>query len=243
LTVLIEYIQCDAWAVQFALPEIGGNAVQDDFFPRASRSGWPAEFPDVVIHSPETAVKQHPAYSAAKAGDVEAAMQLIMGTISDEAIEALIEIGSPWEPVLISVHAEERVGVNAIPEVLADFLGQMLGWEVERDVVQANVVNHTGASGFSRLAKQAFFEGIVKPEVYVIVDDFIGQGGTIANLRGHVHQQGGRILCATTLTGKPYSALLHQSSDKLSELRSRSKITVTFGSALAGALLRCSSSP
>lgn len=55
----------------------------------------------------------------------------------------------------------------------------------------------------------------------MIVDDFIGQGGTIANLRGHIHQQGGIVLCATTLTGKPHSALLHQSQDRLIELRSK----------------------
>lgn len=188
---------------------------------QAIRAGWPVEFPDVVIHSPESDVKQHPSYEAAKSGDVEAAIELIAGTVSDEAIEALVEIGSAWSPVLISVHAEERVGVNAIPEVMADYLGQILGWSVEGDVVQANVVNHTGASGFSRLAKQAFFEGVVKPEVYVIVDDFIGQGGTIANLRGHIHQQGGIVLCATTLTGKPHSALLHQSPERLDELRSK----------------------
>lgn len=195
--------------------------MQDELFTRALRTGWPVEFPDVVIHSPEATVKQHPSYEAAKAGNVEAAMTLIADTVNDEAIEALIDIGSAWEPVLISVHAEERVGVNAIPEVLADYLGKILEWKVENDVVQANVVNHTGASGFSRLAKQAFFEGVVRPEVYVIVDDFIGQGGTIANLRGHIHQQGGIVLCATTLTGKPYSALLHQSPDKLIELRNK----------------------
>lgn len=184
------------------------------------RASWPDEFPDVVIHSPESVVKKHPCYPAAKAGDVDAAMKLISDTVSDEAIEALVEIGSAWSPVLISVHAEERVGVNAIPEVMADYLGQILGWNVESDVVQANVVNHTGASGFSRLAKQAFFEGVVRPDVYIIVDDFIGQGGTIANLRGHIHQQGGMVLCATTLTGKPHSALLHQNTEKLLELRS-----------------------
>lgn len=195
--------------------------LQNELFSRALRSRWSATFPDVVIHSPETAVKQHPAYTAAKSGDVEAAMQLVRETVSDEAIEALIDIGSAWEPVLISVHAEERVGVNAIPEVMAVYLGHILDWKVESDVVQANVVNHTGASGFSRLAKQAFFAGVVQPEVYVIVDDFIGQGGTIANLRGHIHQQRGVVLCATTLTGKPHSALLHQSQEKLIELRNK----------------------
>lgn len=192
---------------------------QVELFPRALRLPWPATFPDVVIHAPESDVKQHAAYPAAKAGDVEAAMHLIMDNLSDEAIGTLVDVGSAWEPVLISVHAEERVGVNAIPEVMADVLSQILGWDVERTVVQANIVNHTGADGFSRLARQAFFEGEVEPQVFVIVDDFIGQGGTIANLRGHIHQQGGVVLCATVLTGKTHSALLHQRAEQLSQLR------------------------
>lgn len=61
--------------------------MQKEFFPRALRAAWPAEFPDVVIHASETAVKQHPAYTAAKAGDVEAAAQLVMDSISDEALD------------------------------------------------------------------------------------------------------------------------------------------------------------
>jgi hypothetical protein len=199
----------------------GQSILQNELFPKALRFAWTAAFPDVVIHSAESAVKQHPAYPAAKAGDVEAAMRLVMDTLSDGAIEALVDIGSPWEPVLISVHAEERVGVNAIPEVMADVLSQILGWELETNVVQANVVNHTGASGFSRMAKQAFFEGDLEPKVYVIVDDFIGQGGTVANLRGHIIQQGGSVLATTVLTGKPHSALLRQSTEQLIELRNK----------------------
>ena len=185
------------------------------------RSAWPDSFQDVIIHSGESKVKQHSAYQAAKAGDVDAAMHLIMDTLSDEALAMLVEVGSGYEPVLISVHAEERIGVNAIPEVLADVLSQILEWPVERTVVQANVVNHTGASGFARLARQAFFEGDVEPAVYVIVDDFIGQGGTIANLRGHIQQRGGVVLAATVLTGKIHSALIWQSPAQLEQLRIR----------------------
>lgn len=44
---------------------------------------------------------------------------------------------------------------------------------------------HTGANGFGRLARQPFFEGVVTAgQDYVLVDDFVGMGGTLANLRG-----------------------------------------------------------
>lgn len=133
---------------------------------------------------------------------------------------SLVEFGEISEPVLVSVHAEETVGVNAIPEVMADLLAKILGWELERLVVQANVVNHTGANGFARLARQAIFKGKIIPRCnYLIVDDFIGQGGTIANLRGHIMQQGGSVIGATVLTGKDYSAILALENDRLNALR------------------------
>ena len=77
------------------------------------------------------------------------------------------------------------------------------------EVVQTNIVSHTKADGFSRLARQAEFAGTIEPDQdYFLVDDFIGQGGTLANLRGWVLRHGGRVRGATVLTVKPYSARL-----------------------------------
>lgn len=186
------------------------------------RARWDAGFPHVWIHAAESAVKQHPCYPAAKAGNVDAALSLVFDTINREVIEQIAEVCVDQVPILISVHAEESVGVNAIPEVMADYLSISLEWEREPCVVQANVVNHTGSGGFARLARQAVFEGEIQPgRNYVIVDDFIGQGGTIANLRGHIVHQGGVVIGATVLTGKPYSAILALSDERLNELRAK----------------------
>lgn len=35
---------------------------------------------------------------------------------------------------------------------------------------------------------------------YLLVDDHVGLGGTLANLRGHVEARGGRVIAITTLT-------------------------------------------
>ena len=56
---------------------------------------------------------------------------------------------------------------------------------------------------------------------YVMVNDFIGQGGTLANLHGWVEKQGGRVGGAVVLTGKPYSAILTPSKEQLHELRNK----------------------
>ena len=56
---------------------------------------------------------------------------------------------------------------------------------------------------------------------YLLVDDFVGQGGTIANLKGFVETKGGRVVLCTTLTGKPYSAKLTPSDTTLRALRAK----------------------
>jgi len=110
-------------------------------------------------------------------------------------------------------------GVNAIPEAMAEVLGSCLSWNVEHQVVQTNIVSHTKADGFSRLAKQAAFEGDVESgHSYLLVDDFIGQGGTLANLRGWIIKRGGRVVGATVLTGKHYSAKLALEKTQIHEL-------------------------
>jgi phosphoribosylpyrophosphate synthetase len=183
--------------------------------PKAHRKPWSIGFPDVWIHADELAVKRHPHYALAKSGDTDHAALLVNELINVNIIQKMRSLQS-FSPILISVHAEEEMGKNAIPEVMADVLSAELGWPTEPDVVQANVVNHTGADGFSRIARQAVFAGdIVAGCNYVIVDDFIGQGGTVANLRGHIENLGGTVLAATVLTGKPFSAKLSLSASQL----------------------------
>ena len=183
------------------------------------RTPW-GNFPDVLIHASESAVKQHPSYKAAKSGDDQAATVLVMDTINSEKTLDLRRTAGALKPTLVSAHAFEREGVNAIPEIFADQLGQVLGWPVDTGVIQANVVSHTGANGFWRLARQAEFDGPVQSACqYVLVDDFVGMGGTLANLKGYPESKGGKVLAAVSLTGKPHSAKLALSPERLHELR------------------------
>lgn len=62
----------------------------------------------------------------------------------------------------LGCHARKRSGVNAIPEALADEVGERLCLPVDSSIVQTNIVGHTGASGFARLARQAPFSGPVE---------------------------------------------------------------------------------
>ena len=197
------------------------------------RSLWPGlfpkplrkslfNFPDVVIHAGETAVKKHPLYEAAKTGDAEAAADLINDNFNPDAIETLKALLNGRKPILISAHAMEGEGINAIPETFAEKLAEKLGLEVGSGIVQTNIVGHTGSDGFGRLARQPLFDGDVKEgKEYLIVDDFIGMGGTIANLKGYIELKGGVVIGATALTGKPYSAKIAPDRNILKELRDK----------------------
>ena len=188
---------------------------------RPPRTAW-GTFPDVVIYAAESAVKQHPAYKAAKSGDDEAATDLVLDNFSLERTQVLDRLIGERTPTLVSAHAFEREGVNAIPEVFAVQLGNVLGWPVDAGIVQVNVVGHTGANGFWRIARPAEFQGAVQAgREYVLVDDFVGMGGTLANLKGHIESNGGRVLAAVALTGKPHSARLAPTPERLNELREK----------------------
>ena len=185
------------------------------------RTPW-NQFPDVLIHASESTVKKHPAYEAAKSGDDVAATHLVLTCLNLAQVVALSQLVAGKRPTLVSAHAMERHGVNAIPEVFADELGRLLSWPVDAGIVQTNVVSHTGANGFWRLARQAEFDGAVQAGCdYVLVDDFVGMGGTLANLKGHIETLGGNVLAAVALTGKTHSAKLAPTPDRLNELRKR----------------------
>ena len=65
-------------------------------------------------------------------------------------------------------------------------------------------------------------DGSVEPgRAYVLVDDFVGQGGTIANLKGFIEHRGGLAIACTTLTGKPWSAKLAPEAQTLRSLRAK----------------------
>jgi hypothetical protein len=126
------------------------------------------------------------------------------------------------QPTLSPVHAIETTGVNEIPIALAESLAEALSLQVELSVIQDNTVGHTGADGWHRLANPPIFSGeVLSGAEYLVVDDFIGQGGTLANLGGYIGSKGGRVLGAVTLTGKPYSARLAPDRQLIEALRAK----------------------
>lgn len=180
------------------------------------------DFPDVELHASESAVKGHPRYRAAKTGDAVAAAALVAESINAQAVQRLAALLGGRAVKLVPIHALESEGVNEIPAAMAEELSRRLRLTVHDSIVQLNSVGHTGADGFTRLANQALFDGPVRRgQAYCVVDDFVGQGGTLANLIGFIRSQGGEVLGATVLTGKPYSAKLAPEEAQIRALRAK----------------------
>ena len=188
------------------------------------RTAW-RNFPDAVLLALERETLSHPEYPAAKSGDAVAAARLAHALVNQEDlvnIRQLLEAKEVGQPMFVSAHAYERDGYNAIPVALARLLSERLGVPFDPNIVQTNIVGHTGADGYGRLVRQATFGGdVMSGRTYIMVDDFIGQGGTLANLRGWIEKNGGTVVYAVGLTGKPYSAKLNPTQEQLDELRQK----------------------
>jgi hypothetical protein len=183
------------------------------------RSAWPGDFPDTLILAPEPAAKRSPFYQAAKNGDLLSAVQLIEEVVPGAELGRLADWAKE-RPVLVGVHAQEAVSINRIPVALAAWVGERYGLAVERSLVQTNRVGRTGSSGWHRLVAQPTFSGDVNyGERYLMLDDFVGQGATFANLKGYIEAKGGAVIGAVALSGQVRSARLAIEASTLAALR------------------------
>lgn len=167
-----------------------------------SRVPWGQHFPDVIVHTALKVRDEHPDYPAAKSGDAEAALRLAEDLLDPDRVQQIADLVENQPVTLLPVIADETLGFNAIPDAMAQIIGQRLNLDVlAGEIVQINKVGHTRAPAFQRLVTPAMFDGHVAPHaIYLLVDDHVGLGGTLANLRGFVEDRGGTAIGITTLT-------------------------------------------
>jgi adenine/guanine phosphoribosyltransferase-like PRPP-binding protein len=169
------------------------------------RTPWPADFPDVVVHHNLKTRNSNPAYAAGKSGDPVAAQRLIDELLTDKQYQAIAALVGARTPLVVPVAAVEGGGFNAIPDAMAQAVAARLNLSMAAyDIQQTNYVAHTKANGWHRLVTPAMFAGsIEKGKDYLLIDDHVGFGGTLANLRGYIEAHGGHVIGMTTLTETP----------------------------------------
>ncbi len=189
----------------------------------APRVPWPPGFPDVVVQQPHDSpvrLKDQPGYIAAKRMyDIDAAWAVVEALVDPSRLALLRACISNATPTLVAVQADEG-GRNALPEAYAEHIAHALGLPVGRGIVQINRTFPTGADSVHRLMTRAAFDGPVQPgQTYVIVDDVVTQGGTLADLRGYIEANGGKVIAATTLIGSTGSHVMALRPETLAALQ------------------------
>ncbi|MGO3699097.1 MULTISPECIES: phosphoribosyltransferase [Halomonas] len=154
-------------------------------------------FPEGAKHfhcfNDDNDIKQHPDYITAKAGNPDAALQLV----EELALEFLASLNGefPEDAIFVSPYAKEAAGDNAIPLMLSLLCAEVCGGTSETDIVQLQRVFHTGADPMERLISRPSFEGTVEQGgKYVLVDDVTSMGSTLAELANYLLMNGGNAI-------------------------------------------------
>ena len=166
----------------------------------AERSPW-GNFPAVIRNGDLGELQQQPEYTLAKAGDTDAAHDLAERLLRNGTIDQIRNIIGNDQPRIVPVLAEEASGHNKIPLAMAFEVGKRLGLDVDVSIFQTERVARTGEGADYRLAFNPSFDGPVKKGgKYLVFDDTLTMGGTIASLRGFLENRGGNVIAAAVMT-------------------------------------------
>lgn len=146
----------------------------------------------------DTQLKAHSDYRAAKSGNQTAALSLVYDLCLDFLIDTTERL--PRDVIFVAPFAREATGDNAIPQVLAAICAEITGDIVDNEIVQVTRVFHTGADPMERLITRPQFEGeVISGRNYVLVDDVVNMGGTLAELANYITQLGGEVKAVITI--------------------------------------------
>ena len=186
---------------------------------RAKRAPW-RDFPRLIRNGSLAELKDAAGYTQAKAGDAEAAYDMVKSLLSTETLDNIRELAGGRVPILISVKAQESSGKNKIPEAMAHAIRASTGWPVDAEIVQINKPGRTGSGSSHRLAFQPVFDGKVEAgRDYLILDDNSTMGGTIASLRGYIENRGGRVIGAAVMSARETALDIVPTRNQLNEIQ------------------------
>ena len=149
--------------------------------------------------------------------DYDAADRLVEVMLSDRVLDQLVDDLTPFmvkgTPILCVIPHPPfddlygdgadliRRGVkNALPVQYMARLGMVLDAEIDSEIVQKARVGRTKLKEFPRFLCQPCFDGAVRRDAaYILVDDVLTTGGTLAALRSHIIRGGGKVAAITTL--------------------------------------------
>jgi hypothetical protein len=204
--------------------ELAVAAARDDpaMQSRALREeGLPEGIPHIASARNTHALKAHPDYASAKAGDAEAAARLVRELVPETDIAtARDKFGA--DAIYTAPMAEEATGKNAIPKTVAARYAAATGGHVDNEIVQANRAYHTGADPMERMISRPVFDGEVKAGGrYVLVDDVSTMGATLAELADHIRAGGGKVVGTVLLANTSRADTMNPTRTQVRKIEER----------------------
>jgi len=187
---------------------------------------WQSESLRVTQLTSIARMKSHPAYTAAKAGDITAAYNLIRGLLGSSQLKKIRAIGRQYPDALLTgVYAEEAAGINKIPHALVCAISELTGIQDDFNIVQNNRACHTGKDMAFRLAYRPKFTGTVQAgRDYIIADDVVTSGATLGELRCYIESGGGKVVHIVVVAAAKFGAHITMSHKTCFDLETKYSI-------------------
>jgi len=192
-----------------------------DQAPLIRQVGIPASTEPVIFsYRKNEQAKLHKDYAAAKGGDIKAAVRLVEKLVKPDTRQAVAERFDG--AVFVAPMAQEATGRNAIPQALAAHYANAANGSLDTQIVQVNQPRHTGADPMQRIIARAQFDGPVQEgQRYVLVDDNLTLGGTLADLSDHIQRNGGEVAGIVVLTNANRSDTLQARPKQIRTIEER----------------------
>ncbi|MER8831522.1 hypothetical protein [Mesorhizobium sp. M0909] len=178
-----------------------------------TRVPWTKDFPDAFVNAPWASgdkrvatLSSHALYQSAKGErNLEAAIAIVDDLYSRECVLSLVDYveGLGGRPKIVSPSCQPGDSNNALAIGYAEWLSHEFDWDVETEIFQQKTISRDKSPTWRRIANRCEFYGqIDKGASYVIVDDVITTGGTLADLRSFIHRKGGTVIAVSAIASR-----------------------------------------
>lgn len=165
----------------------------------------------------------HPALEAAsERGDAAAADRMVSDLYNPSVVAELKQMLNGQTPIIATPHVpKEQAGRNLLDITFADRMAEELNGELS-DIFQERRMGRKGLGGLARVLVQPRFHGEVVPGApYILADDQVTMGSTMAALRGYIELRGGRVIAATAISNGKGSTSRASDATDLGNVKSR----------------------
>jgi hypothetical protein len=154
--------------------------------------------------------------------DLDAAYSIVDRCIRQEVVDAIADVVGDCDrtPRLVFPHPSfddddavdaeaslDPVPRNALPFAYAHYLREILGCDVDEEIVQAARAGRTKLGNWLRFLCQPTFVGVVERRPYILLDDVVSTCGTMTALRSHIVRNGGTVPLVSALASSDGSGM------------------------------------